>query len=149
MTESPLPVDLVQTLWRASGGPLGPVSLTSYPASGNNRVFLATASGQRVVAKLYFSGRGEGLDRLDAEWGFISHVREMGVTAVPQAVARDSAARLALYEFIDGRRLRADDVEAAHVAASARFIPAVGSSKSSTSAPLPRVMPSSNARCCA
>lgn len=113
----------VRTLWESESGHVSSVSLQPCPVSGNNRVFFADAPGrQRVVAKFYFPSKPGETDRLDAEWGFLKYASSICPDAVPQLLACDPAARLALYEYIDGVKLTADQIGPAQVAAAADFI---------------------------
>ncbi|MEI6559664.1 MAG: phosphotransferase [Rhodospirillaceae bacterium] len=119
-------IEVVQTLWRAAGGPAGAIVLRSCGVSGNNRVYLATGpNGEQVIAKAYFRHRPGERDRLAAEWDFLNHALRAGVACVPRPIRRDDAARLALYEFIEGRPLSAAEIGPDQVAAAAAFIAAL------------------------
>lgn len=112
----------VEELWQAHGGPCGPIRLQPGPPSGNNRIFIATGEDRRIIAKVYFTGQNDGCTRMENEWNFVRHIHGLGIDSVPAPVARLDRAGLALYQFIDGCRLTADELTDEHVAEAARFI---------------------------
>jgi hypothetical protein len=121
----------VGDLWQATG----PVDLTTCPVSGNNRVYVASDGTRRAVVKLYFAS-ADGDRRLDAEWSFVSHVWNLGLRSVPQPVARDRGERLALYGFVEGHKLQAEEIGAEQVRAAADFIAAINQPAAAAAAAL-------------
>jgi hypothetical protein len=89
----------------------------------NNRVYRVDTGGAPPLAlKLYHSDPRDPRDRLGAEWTFLVHARRQGVTATPEPLAVDVAAKAALYSFAPGRKLAAGEIEARHVDAALAFI---------------------------
>jgi hypothetical protein len=95
------------------------------PLSGgrNNRSHLLTTSdGRRSFLKCYFRHRDDPRDRLGAEFAFASYCHRFEIAAAPRPLARDNAARLGLYEFVEGRRLQAGSVDQDHVSQAIAFV---------------------------
>jgi hypothetical protein len=84
-------------------------------AGGNNRVYRVDAGGRTLVAKRYFRHSSDRRDRLNAEYAFLNYAQEAGIGCVPRAVAKDERAGIALYEFIDGRKLSPQELVAGHI----------------------------------
>lgn len=88
---------------------------------GNNLVYEIVLPDRKLLAKQYYRSEQDTRDRLGAEWPFIVYARSLDLTDVPQPVARDVAKGLALYEFIEGRKLAADELASRHIEAAADF----------------------------
>jgi hypothetical protein len=101
---------------RADGLTLEPCA-----AGGNNRVFLVQAGDRRLIAKWYFSHPSDTRDRLRTEYSFLSYAERLGLNCVPRPVSCDADAHLALYEYIDGRKLTAAEVGKDEVDAALAF----------------------------
>jgi len=115
---------VVGALWSDAAGK--EVSLRACPVSGNNRVYVAEAPGlPSVIAKFYFPGKVGEPDRLDAEWSFLRHAHALCPGSVPRPLARGIEERAALYEYIEGTKLRPGEVGAREVEAAADFIAAI------------------------
>lgn len=97
----------------ATGGELR--ELRALPGGGNNRVFAAVTATGRFLLKAYFHHPNDPRNRLKNDYTFTRFAWDHGVRAVPQPLGMDEANRLALYEFVDGRRLAADEVNAARL----------------------------------
>lgn len=93
-----------------------------FAASGNNRVFAVTAGESRYAAKVYFRHPSDSRDRLQAEFSFLSCANRAGITCVPKPVVCDAARGIGVYEFIDGRKLAAPEIDADCVDQAAEFI---------------------------
>lgn len=93
------------------------------PLSGgaNNRVFRLETGGEALLLKAYFRHPLDLRDRLGTEFAFCRFAWECGVEVPPRPLAADAPAGLALYEFIEGRRIHAGEVAASDVAAAADF----------------------------
>jgi thiamine kinase-like enzyme len=93
-----------------------------FAASGNNRVFAVTAGEHRYAAKVYFRHPSDERDRLNAEYSFLSCANRAGITCVPKPVACDPARGIGVYEFIEGSKLTAAEVNADCIDQAAKFI---------------------------
>ncbi len=87
------------------------LALESVTGGGNNRVYrVALADGRKVAAKCYPSQKEDTRDRLGVEFGALGFLAEQGVgPALPQPVAVDREAGVALYEWIEGAEVSATD----------------------------------------
>ncbi len=86
-------------------------TLESVKGGGNNRVYGVTlADGRKVAAKCYPSQEEDPRDRLGVEFGGLSFLADQGVgSALPQPLAADREAGVALYEWIEGEAVSAAD----------------------------------------
>jgi hypothetical protein len=84
-------------------------------SGGNNRVYRVDAGGRAMLAKRYFRHPTDARDRLHAEYTLLEYAREAGIDCVPGIIARDDTNGIALYEFIEGHKLRPDEVGKSHV----------------------------------
>lgn len=93
------------------------------PLSGgaNNKVFRVEADNRRVVLKYYFHHSADQRDRLRTEFGFARFAWERGLRCLPEPLACDADHRLAVYEWVPGRRLRSDEITAKRVAEALDF----------------------------
>lgn len=101
------------------------IALEQCNVGGNNRVFVVRAGGRTFVAKWYFVHPGDDRDRLRAEYSFIGYAMRIGIRAVPRVISCNRDRHLAVYEFIEGRKLAAEEVEQRHVEQAARFFEAL------------------------
>jgi len=116
--------DRAVTVLRAAGV-VAPFRLEQFTGGGNNRVFRVASAGDPVVLKAYFRDAADPRDRLRADYGFSAFAWSTGARALPQPLASDAAAVMAVYEFVAGGKLAAGEVTAAHVAEAASFFRAV------------------------
>jgi hypothetical protein len=98
-------------------------------SGGNNRVLLVSAGSDRFIAKCYFREQG-ARDRMRTEFQFLQHARNNGLDCVPAPLTFDSASDVALYEFIDGRRLQAGELGVESVSQAAKFFAALNTDES-------------------
>jgi hypothetical protein len=112
----------VRTLLVDSGIGEGQVQLSPFATGGNNRVYLAQIGAQRYAVKRYFVHPADPRDRLRAEYAFLEYAKAVGLRCVPQPVACSRADHVAIYEFIDGRKLEAADLSQRHVQQALAFL---------------------------
>lgn len=124
MAGEPLTAGIV-SLAAAAGLPASGLRIDACAGGGNNRVFIVHAGGDRFVAKYYFRHPSDTRDRLAAEYAFLEYAVGCGVRSVPRPLRRDPERGLALYEFIDGRRIEAPGLGARHADAAADFFLAI------------------------
>lgn len=98
------------------------LSVVPFAASGNNRVFAVTAGEQRYAAKVYFRHPADKRDRLQAEYAFLTCAARAGIQCVPKPVACDPVNGIGVYEYIEGRKLEAADIDVACIDQAAQFI---------------------------
>ena len=87
----------------------------------NNRVFRVVLDGHQLLLKHYFLHSDDTRDRLSAEFSFAQFAWRNGIRTVPQPIAASQPDGLALYEFIDGRRITSDQITGDHVQAAIHF----------------------------
>jgi hypothetical protein len=97
---------------------------TRIDGGGNNQVFRAESGSRRGALKIYFHHSQDQRDRLNAEYSFSSLLWGHGVTSVPQPLALDRDARMGLYEFVEGEKLTAGQVDADALEAALDFFSA-------------------------
>jgi hypothetical protein len=100
----------IAALLAKNGCDAEPIRVQPWTGGGNNRLFIVTAGGTKIVAKWYYADEADRRNRLHAEWSFINYARNAGIACVPRPMAQDPAKRLALYEFIEGRKLSAKEI---------------------------------------
>jgi len=127
MAVEPLTADIAALVAEA-GLPASGLTVEPCAGGGNNRVFIVHAGRERYVAKWYYRHASDTRDRLAAEYAFLEYATGCGVRCVPRPLRRDDARGLALYEFIEGRRLEATEIDARHVDAAAQFFLAINAS---------------------
>jgi hypothetical protein len=95
------------------------------PGGGNNRVYRVETAAGPVLLKEYFRHEADPRDRLGTEQAFLGFAWAHGVRAIPQPLACDRAAGIAIYEFLAGRKLAPGEITAAHVDEAAAFFAAL------------------------
>lgn len=88
---------------------------------GNNRVFRVDSAGRAMVAKCYFRHPIDTRDRLNSEYAFLEYARKVDIDCVPGVVARDDRAGIALYDFIEGSKPRAEALSGSQVEQAQNF----------------------------
>jgi hypothetical protein len=88
----------------AATGLLGapPDSFEQLQGGRNSRLYRVTQGGRAYALKQYVRVPGDDRDRLRTEFEALSFLRDAGIARVPAAIARDTAADCALYEFVVG-----------------------------------------------
>ena len=112
-------------------------AITPCALGGNNRIYrIETAAGVFAV-KQYFRHEGDPRDRLAAEYAFLSYASAAAPGTTPRPYASNPELGMALYEFVDGRRIQPGDIGADEVDAAARFFRALNASPLRGDARLP------------
>jgi hypothetical protein len=109
----------------AEAGRSTPRALTRLAGGRNNQVYRIDTDDRPLVLKRYFKDARDSRDRLGAEWSFISHAWSRGIRVVPEPLACDRAEQTGLYSFVQGRKIAASELSAAHVDAAIDFVLAV------------------------
>src|SRR5437588_843196 len=89
----------------------GEFELVSLRGGANNRVFRAESGGRVALLKAYSHDSRDGRDRLRAEFAFSRFAWNMGLRCVPQPLGQDTENHLGLYEFMDGRAVRPEEID--------------------------------------
>lgn len=96
--------------------------LQPLPGGANNRVYRLRAENCDRALKVYFQNPADPRDRFRAERAFFEHLWRGGVRRTPEPLGWDETHRLGVFSFVDGRKLRSDEVEADAVQQALDFI---------------------------
>ncbi len=107
-----------------------PTSCSPLPGGRNNFVWVVKSHSQQFLLKRYFWSEQDPRDRMGQEWAFLDYLRHIGCGQVPEPLAKDSANRCALMEFIEGKPIGIQDVTPADVEAAAGFFAKINQNKS-------------------
>lgn len=97
--------------------PIEPVA-----GGGNNRVYRVQTGARAGLLKAYFQNPADPRDRFGAERAFYEYLWPTGVRRTPEPLGWDGEARLGLFTFVTGRKLRADEITADPVAQALAFL---------------------------
>lgn len=112
----------VADLLALAGKEVGECLIEDCAGGGNNRVFRVRTGTADYAAKWYYRHPADTRDRLKAEYEFLEYARRIGCRQVPQPLAALPERGLALYEFVDGRKLVPGEIGAWHVDQAAEFV---------------------------
>jgi hypothetical protein len=110
----------VANLMTRAGLP-GICELTPLPGGANNRVFRVDHAEGTLLAKVYFHDSNDQRNRLRTEFEFSRFAWEHGLRCLPQPIACEPEAQLALYEFVSGHGLTCGQVTSTHVESALAF----------------------------
>lgn len=99
-----------------------PREITRLHGGSRNRIYRVRTPKRRLLLKQYFWVPEETEDRLAMDFQFCAFARSMGLVQIPAAVARDEREGLALFEYVDGRRLRRGEIGEAEVMGALEFV---------------------------
>lgn len=97
---------------------------------GNNRSYRLRTTVGSYLAKEYFSHADDRRDRLGTEFAFSRYAASVAHGMAPAPVVSSGTARIAIYEFVEGRQFLAGEIGESQVAAAARFFVALNSCRS-------------------
>ena len=103
-------------------------------ASGNNRVYTLHCDGEKLLLKWYFHDVADTRDRLGAEYAFLEHAWANGVRCIPKPMGKDQSTHLALYEFVEGYKLEAGQIDEGAMLQAAQFLAQLNSVQSRSAA---------------
>ncbi len=103
------------------GAPI--VAIEPLGGGRNSRVYrVVGADNQPRALKAYFRHGPGSRDRLQAEFAALEFLWRHGVRDVPEPLAADRQAGYALYAFVEGRKVPADELTAADIDAAVAFL---------------------------
>jgi hypothetical protein len=91
----------------------------------NNQVYRIESGERRAALKIYFHHVADTRDRIGAEYAFACFAAGACPGASPAPIAVDFPHRIALYEFISGRRLASQEIDAGAVGQALAFFTAL------------------------
>lgn len=95
---------------------------------GNNRVYSVEGDTGGILIKLYFHSMLDQRDRVGREFRFLEIADKAGVSRLPQPLACDYDAKVALYSMLGGRQPRADEIDEAAVMQAIELVEELNSS---------------------
>lgn len=105
--------------------------LESLPGGRNNRAFRMRARDQVLFLKFYYHRPWDTRARLKREFEFLEYLWSQGIRSVPRPVCADYTHHLGLYEFVQGRRLRLQEIGPQHIDEAIDFFQYINSARSS------------------
>jgi hypothetical protein len=109
-----------QALLKKAGFP-GQPRLFPLAGGANNRVYRVEVDQERFLLKAYFQHPLDPRDRLGVEYAFTSFAWESALRCVPRPLGIDRPHQLGLYEFVQGRSVRSEDITQAMVMQAVEF----------------------------
>lgn len=102
---------------------------------GNNRVYVARDDlGEQFLLKQYFPDAAGGRDRFESERLFYRFAAIAAPGDVPRDLCWDKAEQVALFEFINGRKLKPEEIAAPTIKAALDFLHALNRARESVEA---------------
>lgn len=99
------------------------VSARRIGGRGNNRVYILQCDdSRRYVAKCYFRNPADKRDRLTVEFNSFSFLLSQGMGNIPRPVAINSEESCAIYEFVQGDKILAEDLVTRDIAQAVDFL---------------------------
>jgi thiamine kinase-like enzyme len=116
--------DLISAAVKLAGqmGLSGDVTLEQLAGGRNNQVFKMMVNDQRFLLKSYFVHEADPRERLDNEFTFLRFAWDKGIRCIPQPLTADKKQHVALYEFVEGKRLRESDITDDAIGQAIRFV---------------------------
>lgn len=112
-------------------------AITPCARGGNNRIYRVDTAAGVFAAKQYFRHEGDTRDRLAAEYAFLDYANHAAPGMTPRPFACNSESGLALYEFVEGRPLRPDEIGPTQVGAAIQLFRALNAPAARAGAQLP------------
>lgn len=100
----------------------GDVTLEQIAGGRNNQVFKMMADDKRFLLKSYFFHKDDPRDRLGNEFSFLRYAWDKGIRCIPQPLSADRKQHVALYEFVEGKRLKESDIIKDFIGQTVRFV---------------------------
>ena len=89
----------------------------------NNKSFLLESNnGQRYFLKEYFTHKNDNRNRLKVEWAFLKFSEELDINSTPITIIKDEQLGLALYSFIEGKKIDSFEIKEEHIDQVLKFI---------------------------
>ena len=112
----------------ASIGKSSPQSVAPLPGGRNNRVWRVDCGQEAFLLKRYFWSPSDPRDRLGQEWAFLEFLKSIPNNKAPAPLAKNSAERFALLEFIHGEP--PEHISESEILDAAEFLNAINSARS-------------------
>lgn len=97
------------------------LELDACTQGGNNRTYKIKTPNGLFAVKKYFSQANDTRNRLHAEFSFLTYAHPIMPHQVPRPYGQDAKQDLALYEFVEGVPMTANEMTQAEIKAAADF----------------------------
>jgi hypothetical protein len=128
-----------------AAGHHAPFELIPMTGGVNNRIFFVR-SDSRIIAviKHYYHSGSNLRDRLASDYEFSRFLWDHGIRRIPQPLASDPLHHLALFSFIDGKKLAGPEITQQHIDQVLDFYFAINARRASDSA---KALPDASEAC--
>ena len=103
-------------------------------SGGNNQVCRAVVGKSNFLLKHYFWHPDDQRDRMQAELAFMHLAWRNGISAIPKIIGYDYEQRFGLFEYIEGRKLRSDEISTRHIKSILSFFVTLNQYRRTTAA---------------
>jgi hypothetical protein len=100
----------------------GDVILEQLSGGRNNQVFKMIVDDKKFLLKSYFVHEDDPRDRLGNELSFLHFAWDKGIRCIPQPLTADKKQHAALYEFVEGERLKETDISEDFIKQAIHFV---------------------------
>lgn len=97
------------------------VLVNPFKRIGNNRTYTIENNGNRYFAKQFFQNKDDLRNRFNAEFAFGSYAQKAAPGFTPRIIASDAVNRIIIYEFINGKALRKNEIGEIEIRQAAAF----------------------------
>jgi len=110
-------------LLKDAGFNLGIKAIEPIHQGGNNQLYRVTNGSENFILKKYFQHSEDKRNRLATEFSFLEYAYKATPEFVPKPFSKNDADFTALYEFIEGIKIKSEqDVRNHHITACGEFI---------------------------
>lgn len=114
-----------------------PLDIQLCSGGGNNRTYKIKTQQGFFAVKKYFIQSDDQRNRLASEFAFLTYAQSVTVQKTPIPYCYDEVEGLALYEFIEGRAMRAVDIHDAEIDQAIKFFTELNQQLNPTQVSLP------------
>ena len=102
------------------------VDLRALSGAFNCSVFKAvTDKGNKYLVKEYHMKNNDNRDRLATEYGGLSFLWNNGIRNIPRPISADKRKDIAVYSFVDGKKVRGNDIKLNDIRSAAKILGAM------------------------
>jgi hypothetical protein len=109
-----------------------PFTMARIRAGRNSEVHKICNPHGKWILKNYFQQSNDKRDRLSKEFGFLTYLKNVGISLVARPIGIDAALHCALYTYLSGTR--PVDISLAHISQAAHFIKTINLSRNTPAA---------------
>jgi len=114
----------------------GLTNIDIYPFNqgGNNKAYKISCSEGEYILKSYFTSHNDNRGRLSTEFSFSQFCWENQIKCIPQPFFANYENNFALYEYIQGEKIRKEEIQYKHIKQCVDFIKSINRFKNSDKA---------------